>query len=152
MRIFNKIKNKNSDDLPIISAQKLRNECNHKFQDFPWYLDYEIITRYYSSENRLTYDLIEPYVCIHCGLRKDKILEHKVIIGKAPEAMNRIIQKIEKQYHDRIKPKPIVEDMINDLQLVDVEHLRWYHYLNGTQDPSTSREQNTISNNIKLKL
>ena len=66
--------------------------------------------------------------------------------------MNKILQRVEEQYSDRIKPKPIIEDMVNDFQLVDIEYLKWYHYLNGTEDPSTSRSKNQISSSIKLKL
>ena len=152
--VFLSKKNKLPDSQPqskqIITEEK---ECKHKFQDFPWYIDYEIRTMRYQSDNILDYELKEPYVCIYCGLRKDKTLDHKIIRGRPKDEMYRILQEIEEKYSDRIKPKPIVEDMINDLQLVDVGHIRWYHYLNGTKDPSTSRNENEqISQNIKLKL
>ena len=32
-----------------------------------------------------------------------------------------------------------IEDMINDMQLVDPQYLQYYHMLQGTKDPSTSR-------------
>lgn len=152
--VFLPKKNKLPDSQPqskqIITKEK---ECKHKFQDFPWYIDYDMRTMRYQSDNILDYELKESYVCIYCGFRKDETLEHKTIRGMSKDEMYRILQEIEEKYSDRIKPKPIVEDMINDLQLVDVGHIRWYHYLNGTKDPSTSRNENEqISQNIKLKL
>ena len=139
-----------SDTEKLLSKEEVK--CEHKFQDFPWYIDYQIYIGDFQLRNKLTYEIKEPYVCIHCGFRQDKVLERKVITGKSKNEMDKILQKVEEQYSDRIKPKPIIEDMVNDFQLVDIEHLRWYHYLNGTEDPSTSRSKNQVSSDIKLKL
>ena len=123
--------------------------CEHKFQDFPWYIESNLITGTYQNQNCLIYKILEPYVCIYCGERQNIILEQREIKGYSKSDMQKILDNLQESYSDRIKPKPIIEDMINDLKLVDVQHLRWYHYLAGTEDPSTSRT-NKINNEIKL--
>ena len=142
-----KLFNRKQEQLPVTPTQ----ECEHKMQDFPWYIESNMTTGIYQSENKLVYQIIEPYVCIYCGARKDVVLEKREIIGYSKSEMRKMLDYVQEVYSDRIKPKPIIEDMINDFKLVDVEHLRWYHYLNGTKDPSTSRDD-YVSKTIKLKL
>lgn len=150
MKFFTKSKTKSN---PEINSSQIttKTECEHKFQDFPWYIESNIITGNYQNQNRLTYRIIEPYVCIYCGKRQDVVLEQREISGYSKSSMQAILDKVQETYYERIKPKPIVEDMINDLKMVDVEHLKWYHYLAGTKDPSTSRDS-SINKKIKLKL
>ena len=124
--------------------------CQHKFQDFPWYIEFNIYTGNYQSQNRLTYKIIEPYVCIYCGERRDIVLEQREITGYSKSDMTKTIDNVREIYADRIKPKPIIEDMINDLKLVDVEHLKWYHFLAGTEDPSTSRPKQIYHPQLKF--
>ena len=125
----------------------------HKFQDFPWYI--ETNKRYgpYQSQNCLKFKIIEPYVCIYCGERKDVILSERELTGIHKKDMDEIIEEVKEKYSDRIMDRPLIEDMINDLKLVDVGHLKWYHFLAGTKDPSTSRNSDiNIPDSIKLKL
>ena len=148
MKWFSK---KQSEAIPYsVIPQEQKHE--HKFQDFPWYIEYDIKTGDYQSKNILTYKIIEPYVCIDCGTRKDIVLEQREITGCSYSAMKALINKVNENYFDRIKPRAIVEDMINDLKMVDVNHLKWYHFLAGTEDPSTSRKNNIPTNKIDLKL
>lgn len=124
--------------------------CQHKFQDFPWYLESNMYTGTYTSQNRLVYKLIEPYVCIYCGERRDIVLEQREITGYSKSDMKKMIENVQETYSDRIKPRAIIEDMVNDLKMVDVAHLKWYHYLAGTEDPSTSRSKQNYRPELKL--
>jgi hypothetical protein len=144
MKFLDKNKNEEHHSTPQSSS------CQHKFQDFPWYIESNMVTGNYQSQNRLTYRIIEPYVCIYCGERRDIVLEQRKITGYSKSDMTKIIDNIREIYSDRIKPKPIIEDMINDLKLVDVEHLKWYHFLAGTEDPSTSRPKQTYRPQLKF--
>ena len=139
-------KNKNEERISTPQSQS----CQHKFQDFPWYIESNMHTGYYQNQNHLIYKLIEPYVCIYCGERRDITLEQREITGYSKDKMQKVIENIKETYSDRIKPRPIIEDMINDLKLVDAEHLKWYHYLAGTEDPSTSRPKQTYRPQLKF--
>ena len=139
-------KNKNEERHPTPQSSN----CQHKFQDFPWYIESNMYTGNYQSSNRLAYKIIEPYVCIYCGERRDIVLEQREITGYSKSDMKKIIESIQENYSDRIKPKPIIEDMINDLKLVDVEHLKWYHFFAGTGDPSTSRPKQIYRPQLKF--
>ena len=139
-------KNKNEERHPTPQSSS----CQHKFQDFPWYIESNMSTGNYQIQNCLVYKLIEPYVCIYCGERRDIILEQREIKGYSKSDMKKILDNLQETYSERIKPKPIIEDMINDLKLVDVEHLKWYHFLAGTEDPSTSRPKQTYRPQLKF--
>ena len=143
-----KFLDKNKTEERFLTPQS--STCLHKFQDFPWYIESNIFTGNYQNQNRLTYRIIEPYVCIYCGERRDIVLEQREITGYSKSSMKEIVDNVQETYSDRIKPKPIIEDMINDLKLVDVEHLKWYHFLAGTEDPSTSRPKQVYKPQLKI--
>lgn len=94
--------------------------CNHKWKDFPWYT----IESYDYSSRVVCFSVYEPYVCIYCKERKDVCLEkHKRFVGSRLNADKYIIKRKE-ELGSNWKPRAIVEDMINDFQLVDREHLK----------------------------
>lgn len=135
-------KNKSTTNNEVTSQ-----ECNHKYQDFPWYIDASSGNswdghRYYSIK------IFEPYVCIYCGKRIDKELWNISRYGSEREG-DRMIDDLKEKFKGHIRHQAEVEDMINDMQLVDAEHLKYYHILTGTEDPSTSRTQ---ANSPQLKL
>lgn len=92
--------------------------CNHKWKDFPPYIEY--------STDTMTVQIIEPYVCVYCKKRKDVFLindswknEHISL-----SRFDQIVDGYYKTYKDIILPKGIVEDMVYDEMLVDRDHLR----------------------------
>ena len=102
-------------------------ECNHKYKDFPWYTEGK-----YSYETKvLDLSVKEPYVCIYCGHRKDVVLDHFVRIFYDLEKAEEFYESYQNRYPDNIQPKPVVEDMINDMVLVDQQYLDFYMQLHG---------------------
>lgn len=116
-------------------------KCNHKFQDFPWYIEGEENSGIGTGVSWYHLTIKEPYVCIYCGERQDKILWEITRYGNHKEAVESL-DLINKEFKDRIKHRAIIEDMINDMKLVDPQYLQYYHMLQGTKDPSTSRQDN----------
>ncbi len=124
-------------------------KCNHKFQDFPWYLEgEEKSVNAYGFDNWYHLTIKEPYVCIYCGERQDKVLWEITRYGDHKEAVQ-ALDDINEKFKDRIRHRAEIEDMINDMQLVDPQYLQYYHMLQGTKDPSTSR---LYEEEIKPKL
>ena len=122
-------------------------KCQHKFQDFPWYIEGEESNEISGAQwYRLT--IKEPYVCIYCGERQDKVLWEFTRYGNHKEAI-KCLDSVTEQFKDRIKHRAEIEDMINDMKLVDPQYLQYYHMLQGTKDPSTSR-QNKKDFNLKI--
>ena len=144
MKFLDKNKNEERHSTPQSPS------CQHKFQDFPWYIESNMYTGNYPSQNCLTYRIIEPYVCVYCGERRNIILENRELTGYSKTNMEKVINDLKETYADRIKPEPIIEDMINDFKLVDVEYLKWYHFLAGTEDPSTSRPKQIYRPQLKF--
>lgn len=96
--------------------------CKHKYRDFPWYLEGTV--RNNNDEKTWTVKIIEPYVCVHCGHRKDICLVTYSGYGVDSEkdAVERM-KFLEARYPEQLKDRPVVEDMIMDMQLVDREYL-----------------------------
>lgn len=120
--------------------------CNHKWEDFDWYINFSV------NGKTLEYAIFEPYVCIHCKERKDVILEGTTsITASSNEAAWSELEKIKSRY-PKIKDRAIVEDEINDAQLVDREYIRIAKWLQGTHVPpdkivlKIERENDTSTN------
>lgn len=109
--------------------------CQHTWKDFPWY----IVGTYtkYPNGSSYQYDVIEPYVCIYCGKRENKTLEHIERTNISIHDADQLLQDAYEQYQDYCKPRAIVEDMINDFQLVDPQTLYYYEMLHK-QAPKSS--------------
>jgi len=152
MSFFNRSKKEVPKDFipPPLSPPK---KCEHKFQDFPWYIEGEESgndTYGFSPWYHLA--IKEPYVCIYCGERHDKVLWEIKRYGSHKEAIQ-ALDEINKEFKDRIKHRAIIEDMINDMKLVDPQYLQYYHMLQGTKDPSTSRQDNfEVKKDFDLKV
>lgn len=146
MGLFNRSKKENAKEyIPTPPPQK---KCNHKFQDFPWYVEGEEGDNGYTFAPWYHLTIKEPYVCIYCGERSDKVLWEIKRYGSHKEAVKALDDICEK-FKDRIRHRAEIEDMINDMQLVDPQYLQYYHMLQGTKDPSTSR---LYEEEIKPKL
>lgn len=107
-------------EVPVFIPPK----CPHTWKDFPWYMTWEWITYGVGQQNgELNLKISEPYICVHCKERKDvdllKLTKTNISLQKA----NDISDEYEKRYKDKLKPIPVLEDMINDYILVDREKL-----------------------------
>lgn len=120
----------------------------HTWKDMPWYLLYE----YDGGTKKAEYQIIEPYICITCGERKNIQLESRQLTGVNYEEGMGFIKEVEKKYKRYIKPRAVVEDMINNILLVrDPQHLEMVENIRGIphKNVGTSahmRPQNTDKN------
>lgn len=102
--------------------------CQHKYKDFPWYAE----GKYDYNTKVLDVSVKEPYVCIHCGHRKDVVLDHfSRIFDDFAEAEKFYEDFQDSKYTGKIQPRIVVEDMINDMVLVDQQYLDIYMKLHG---------------------
>lgn len=139
MGFFNRPKNTKMEGLEPKPVSPPPKKCNHKFQDFPWYVEGEEHgSNVYGFDNWYHLTIKEPYVCIYCGERQDKVLWEITRYGSHKEAVQ-ALDDISEKFKDHIRHRAEIEDMINDMQLVDPQYLQYYHMLQGTKDPSTSR-------------
>lgn len=115
----------------------------HVWKDMPWYMNVE-----YSGENHTAgYKIIEPYLCITCGERKNVTLEEEHYSNIGVEERERIYKKVRLRYKKYLKPRAIVEDMINNIILVkDPERLATLEEMRGYphKNVGTSAEQKTV--------
>lgn len=100
-------------------ATRIKIPCKHKYRDFPWYIKGIYDVNYHEYEIYIK----EPYVCVWCGERQDKVLQHIERRGTEEDCQNDI-EIFEKEYEGYIMSRAIIEDMINDMQLVDRDYLR----------------------------
>ena len=97
--------------------------CSHKYRDFHWYIEGEYRAH---SPTKFEIRIIEPYVCVWCGNRKNQVLQTVTREGQyaTKNEMANITQSLIDTYGDKIRPRAFVEDEINDMQLVDRDYLR----------------------------
>lgn len=149
MGFFNRSKKEPTKQ--YVSTPSPPKKCEHKFQDFPWYIEGEEGS-HGSWDTWYHLTIKEPYVCIYCGERQDKVLWEITRYGNHKEAVESL-DAISNQFKDRIKHRAEIEDMINDMKLVDPQYLQYYHMLQGTKDPSTSRQDNfEVKKDFDLKI
>lgn len=100
-------------------AEPVERKCNHKWQDFPWYVE----AIYYEDMRKFSLSIKEPYVCIHCKQRKDIVLHHIERTGYSWQQAESLLDECDAKYGQYCKPRPVIEDMIHDMQLVDRQYL-----------------------------
>ena len=93
--------------------------CNHKYKDFPWFYE----ARYNTSTRELTFKVWEPFVCIHCKERINRLLYERNSHYKTYEEADNYVTQFREKYADRMEEEVVVEDMIADMQLVDRDYL-----------------------------
>ena len=86
----------------------------HVWKDMPWYM----IVEYNEANKEASYEIIEPYLCVTCGKRENKLLEKNVWNGISPEERDKIYKDVQKKYKAYLKPRAVVEDMINNILMV----------------------------------
>jgi len=90
----------------------------HTWKDMPWYME----TGYNGSNKTASYMIIEPYICISCGERKNVTLERQDWSNISAEEREKIYSKVRNKYRKYLKPRAVVEDMINNILLVQDAH------------------------------
>ena len=93
--------------------------CNHKWKDFPWFYE----ARYNTSSRELTFKVWEPFVCIHCKERQNRLLYERNSHYKTYEEADNYVSAFREKHADRMEDEVVVEDMIADMQLVDRAYL-----------------------------
>lgn len=100
----------------------------HTWKDLPWYMEVE----YSGTNHTAKYEIIEPYICITCGERKDVVLEKTTWQNISATDRDEKYKEIYKRYKKYLKPRAVVEDMINNILLVkDPEHLEMVENMRG---------------------
>ena len=121
MGLFNWKKKEAQHTIPELSHE-------HTYKDMPWYMK-----EYYNGPNEYAgYRIIEPYICIECGKRIDKVLEEASYEHITVEAREKIYKQVRDKYKKYLKPQAVVEDMINNILLVrDPDHLHMVETMRG---------------------
>lgn len=126
-------KNKEKSKAAIKPVEKV---CEHKYKDFSWYLE----GQYDVDSKTLTATIYEPYVCIHCGHRKNVVLDetrrHPVTLKEA----EKLFADFKEIYKDKLKEKAYVEDEIHDMMLVDRSYIDIYMSLHSPADKEMRSE------------
>lgn len=140
MGFFNR-KRKNTDTTEL--HIEIAHECVMK--DMPWYIEYD----YDGSNNTAGYKIIEPYICITgCGKRVNKVLEQREWRNIDVKTREEYYKEVLDKYKDYIKPRAIVEDMINNILIVkDPDHLKAVENLRGTPYKGCGTSTNMQENN-----
>lgn len=102
--------------------------CNHKWKDFPWFDVYgrDSLTEQYF------FKIMEPYVCIKCKERQDKMLMR--FASDSAEERDRMLEECKKKYKGKLLDMPEVEDMVQDEILVDREYLKLLEQFENPND------------------
>lgn len=124
----------------------------HTWKDMPWYLTYS----YNGGASKVEYSIIEPYICITCGERKNVELESRNFSGIDYKEGMEFVKAVEKKYKEYLKPRAVVEDMINNIILVkDASRLNMIEKIYGFpyQNIGTSAEMKQIKDtDFKINL
>ena len=140
MGIFSR-KKKETEQPKDIDWGKMLHE--HTWKDMPWYMD----VAYNSTNKTASYKIIEPYICITCGERKNIVLEEEGWSNIDSEWREKYFTRVRRRYKKYLKPKAIVEDMINNILLVkDPSRLEMIEKMRGTphQNCGTSAEMKQV--------
>jgi len=126
MGIFSRKKKNTEEENPKLEFE-FKHE--HTWKDMPWYME----VLYDGAERTASYQIIEPYICITCGERQNKVLEKESWHNITVEAREKIYEAIRKRYHKYLRPRAVVEDMINNILLVkDPGRLEMLEKMRGT--------------------
>lgn len=130
-------------DISDENERPKKKECEHKWRDYNWYLEYEG-KQFPNGNKTFNYTIYEPYVCIYCHKRNTVELENG-IIDIRNKTMNDAVRELYQKY-PKIKSRALIEDEINDDIYVDREYLKWADFLSGRNEKLEKDGQ------IKLKL
>ena len=123
----------------------------HTWKDMPWYMEVR-----YNGENKTAgYEIIEPYICVTCGERKNIRLESEDWSNISAQEREKIYSKIRNKYKKYLKPRAVVEDMINNILLVkDPDYLDMVEEMRGLphRKCGTSAEMERQDTDFKIEL
>ena len=123
----------------------------HTWKDMPWYMEVR-----YNGENKTAgYEIIEPYICVTCGERKNVRLESEDWSNISAQEREKIYSKIRNRYKKYLKPRAVVEDMINNILLVkDPDYLDMVEEMRGLphRKCGTSAEMERQDTDFKIEL
>ena len=128
---------KAAEKLSSTPAEPTPPPCLHTWVDFPWYLQHSFNNYQDDSfppKGESILEIYEPYVCVHCQKRKDVKLYRERPTSMTLDSHFKKIEQWNELYKDHIKPKPIVEDMINDAIYVDKGKVAIVAKLRGIED------------------
>lgn len=139
-----KKKTQTTFDMPVMLHE-------HTWKDMPWYMD----VRYNGECKTAGYEIIEPYICVTCGERKNVRLESEDWSNISAQERERIYSKIRNKYKKYLKPRAVVEDMINNILLVkDPDYLDMVEEMRGLPHRrcGTSAEMERQDTDFKIEL
>ena len=144
MGLFNKKKKQKELIIPNVPHE-------HTWKDMPWYMEVR-----YNGENKTAgYEIIEPYICVTCGERKNVRLEAEDWSNISAQEREKIYSKIRNRYKKYLKPRAVVEDMINNILLVkDPDYLDMVEEMRGLphRKCGTSAEMERQDTDFKIEL
>ena len=144
MGLFSKKKKQKELIIPNIPHE-------HTWKDMPWYMEVR-----YNGENKTAgYEIIEPYICVTCGERKNVRLESEDWSNISAQEREKIYSKIHNRYKKYLKPRAVVEDMINNILLVkDPDYLDMVEEMRGLphRKCGTSAEMERQDTDFKIEL
>ena len=114
----------------------------HTWKDMPWYMN----VRYNGQYKTAGYEIIEPYICVTCGERKNVKLESEDYSNIESEEREKIFMGVRRRYKRYLKPRAVVEDMINPDHLAMVEKLR------GSPHGGVGTSANMPRSNYQIKI
>lgn len=120
---------KKKQEAPEAPTPVIRSPCEifgHTWKDFPAYM-----TTIWDRHGESSITITEPYVCLCCKQRKDVPLLHFQYYNINRNTLTDIKQQYEQEYASILKPRGIIEDMINDVIYVDREKLDAWERLHG---------------------
>ena len=138
MGLFNRKKKETPKEIDL---PKILHE--HTWKDMPWYME-----TWWSGERKTAgYKIIEPYICITCGERKNVQLEQADWSNISVDDREKYYRDVRKRYRKYLRPHAVVEDMINNILLVkDPGRLNMIEQMRGMphQNVGTSAEMKQI--------
>ena len=143
MSIFNRRKKQQQqqqiidDSYERMIAELSKPYCQQKghkceYRDFPPYIEY-----HWESDGRGSIEMKEKYVCLYCHKIETKILSIWKFTNCNLTEFNQAIDQTKKEYKNFIKPKAIVEDMVNDAIMVDRQKLEIWDNLHAPKEKDT---------------
>lgn len=141
--MFGRKKHKVEDIHNELLEELLKPPCqrkggDHKWRDFPAYLAFH-------TSPQTVIEIREPYVCIYCGLRNDVNLQTMVWNNRLKKSdFEAELDRVQNEYKDLLKPRAIVEDMVNDAIMVDRETLKYWDQIHGLAEEKKETEEERL--------
>lgn len=110
---------------------------HHEYRDFPPYMTY----RWNGERQQGDIFIKEKYVCIYCHNVETKILGEWNYTNYKHEDFDKEVERITKTYAEILKPRVIVEDMINDAIMVDRQKLAIWDKLHAPEPPKKEEKK-----------